>query len=563
MSTLRVSVEWQNKAVFAGEALECKITFKNTAQVSKPQSTAPHIRNRDFARDRWRDTTAGNEAPAAESSRPHSSSAAFTKGHQYAVSSNHLQSTTSAASESEVKNTIQHEQGTTDGNHRRSISIVSIGSGDLSTESKQFRMSASRRPGQGHNRAASLQILPVGYTASTIGHKPTIQTARTSAFMQKFGHSAGQDRAATVPAMLRTYTSSSLGEKGPAHEQRTVAIDQILTPNLSGSHSRTASAGLPTSSQTLQTSPAPNETPSKARDLLPNNPFDGQTIPQSLEQNEPTQVLEPVNYPTKAFSSTGYEGTPRSSTDAFSISDNSSDTLASEYVNPENNFAVQQIIPPRHHFQRLPHKPRQAPETLMMGYGNIVGVLSLDPSLINLKPFDEVKRKAVIGNQGGGGVVRSESTKRQSGLLGSLGWNALGESLGGLLGGREVSSIKSKATDPKWIPLVSTPQSLLFIDLRLEPGQSQSYWYHHQLPAGLPPSYKGKAMKISYNIVIGVQRATQSAQRHVVRHLEFPFRVLPSVNGMADEPSAKASLTVYSQRRDPWSQPHVTLCLAS
>lgn len=225
------------------------------------------------------------------------------------------------------------------------------------------------------------------------------------------------------------------------------------------------------------------------------------------------------------------DGTPRSSIEKCAISNDSSDTLASEYATPKISQGTHQWNPQRQHFSPLSSTSHRLPETLLMGYSNITGDFTVDPSLVNTSPFDKVKEKAVIGNQGGGGVVRSEIAKRRSGLLGSLGLNAIGESLGGLLGGSEMSSIKGKANDSKWIPLISTPQTLLFIDLRLEPGQSQSYSYSYRLPLGLPPTYKGKAARFSYNVVIGVQRATESAQRHVVRHFDFSFRVLPGVNG--------------------------------
>jgi hypothetical protein len=70
----------------------------------------------------------------------------------------------------------------------------------------------------------------------------------------------------------------------------------------------------------------------------------------------------------------------------------------------------------------------------MMGYAQIMGSFTLDGSLINQAPFEEVKRKGVVGGQGGGGVVGVEKTKRESGLFGALGWGNIGESLGGLLG---------------------------------------------------------------------------------------------------------------------------------
>ena len=168
-----------------------------------------------------------------------------------------------------------------------------------------------------------------------------------------------------------------------------------------------------------------------------------------------------------------------------------------------------------------------------MGYGHITGSFTLDTSLVNQGAFEEVKKKAIVGDLGGGGVVRVESTKRDSGLFGFSGWGNIGESLGGLLGGDELSSIKeSKSSgNARSIPILSTPQSVLFVDLQLAPGESKSYCYKHILPRGIPPSHKGRAMRIAYNLVVGSQRAGTATHKHSLQHVEIPFRVLPGVNG--------------------------------
>ena len=142
-----------------------------------------------------------------------------------------------------------------------------------------------------------------------------------------------------------------------------------------------------------------------------------------------------------------------------------------------------------------------------MGYAQIHGSFTLDGSLISQAPFEEVKRKGAVGGQGGG-VIGVETNKRDSGLLRGFGWANLGDSLGGLLGGGELSSIKEMRgiASSRSVPLLSTPQSILFVDLRLAPGESRVYKYSFKLPRGLPPTHRGKAIKISYKLVIGTQR---------------------------------------------------------
>lgn len=165
-----------------------------------------------------------------------------------------------------------------------------------------------------------------------------------------------------------------------------------------------------------------------------------------------------------------------------------------------------------------------------MGYAQIQGSFTLDGSLVNPGPFEQVKRKAVVGGQGGG-VIGVESSRRDSGLLRGFGWGSLTSSIGELLGGGELSSIKDMRgiASAKTIPLLSTPQSVLFVDLKLAPGESKTYEYAFTLPKGLPPTHRGKVMKISYSLVIGTQRPGGVKEQQVTS-VEIPFRVLGSVN---------------------------------
>ncbi|KAI9799274.1 MAG: hypothetical protein M1833_004152 [Piccolia ochrophora] len=227
-------------------------------------------------------------------------------------------------------------------------------------------------------------------------------------------------------------------------------------------------------------------------------------------------------------------GTPRSSAELYSVSNNSTETLASDYAQSSNR-----LLPRGPHVRKPsnlgPTNHDRLPETLMMGYIQIMGSFILDGSLINQAPFEEVKRKGVVGGQGGGGVVGLEN-KRDSGLFGAFGWGNIGESIGGLLGTGEMSSIKEMrgVANSKTVPLISTPQSVLFVDLRLAPGESKTYSYSFTLPRGLPPSHKGKAMKISYNMVVGVQRPVSAREQQPVTHVDVPFRVFGGVNGRGE-----------------------------
>ncbi|KAJ8106339.1 hypothetical protein OPT61_g9600 [Boeremia exigua] len=229
------------------------------------------------------------------------------------------------------------------------------------------------------------------------------------------------------------------------------------------------------------------------------------------------------------------EGTPRSSGEFYSMSNNSTETLASEYVAHPSARLLPRAIHQRQASHLAPPKRQLQPESLMMGYAQIMGSFTLDGSLINQAPFEEVKRKGVVGGQGGGGVVGVERPKRESGLFGALGWGNIGESLGGLLGSSEPSSIREmrSTASSKTVPLITTPQSILFVDLKLAPGESRSYTYSFTMPRGLPPSHKGRSMKVNYHLTIGTQRAGSTKEQQV-RQVDVPFRVFGSVNGRGD-----------------------------
>ena len=250
----------------------------------------------------------------------------------------------------------------------------------------------------------------------------------------------------------------------------------------------------------------------------------------SPRSRETIPVISELHIPaTRILSPTTFEGTPRSSGEFYSLSNNSTETLASEYLPQQsrNSSYPGHIRRPSNLSPVNHHRP---PETLMMGYAQIHGSFTLDGSLISQAPFEEVKRKGAVGGQGGG-VIGVETSKRDSGLLKGFGWGGLGESLGGFLGGGELSSIKDMRgiASSRSIPLLSTPQSILFVDLRLTPGESRTYKYSFKLPRGLPPTHRGKAIKISYKLVIGTQRPG-GAREQQVKSVEIPFRVLGSVN---------------------------------
>ena len=340
----------------------------------------------------------------------------------------------------------------------------------------------------------------------------------------------GNERAFTMPSPLFRATTSH-GEKRLSLQNLPHPKHQAISGvSLASSINRTSDRSSYPNFRFPHVPTSVNEVSGRVPRSLNERSFDPIRA-QSPRFQDVGNGLDHTKPATRILSPSSINGTPRSSGEFYSMSNNSTETLASEYIPQQNSRLAQRPVHSRQASYLAPAKASK-PEVLMMGYGQITGSFTLDGSLVNQGPFEEVKRKGIVGGQGGGGVVRNTSTKRESGLLGSIGWGNIGGSLGGFLGGTELSSIKetNDSAGARSIPILSTPQSIFFVDLRLGPGESKSYNYSHPLPKGIPPSYKGRAMKIAYNLIVGTQRVSNVTQQHQVQRANIPFRVLPSVD---------------------------------
>lgn len=223
----------------------------------------------------------------------------------------------------------------------------------------------------------------------------------------------------------------------------------------------------------------------------------------------------------------------RSSGEFHSLSDHSQETFASEqasFMSERPQFPSARI---RQHY-RMDSTSTKKPQNvkLLMGYAQVSATFTVDGSLIDQSPFEEVKRKGFLGGQAGGGVVGVKSSQASSGFLGGFNLNSIGGSIGGLLGGSDLSSLKEMktVTSSRAVPLLSTPQSLLFVDIELAPGEEKCFSYRYVLPQGLPSSHRGKAIKVVYNLVIGVQGVPGSKDLQAVRKVNVPFRLFSGVD---------------------------------
>jgi len=519
MSTnMRVFVQWTEQTVFAGEDIECEITFKNIAPSPTPSRTSLHPQSANGIGPGADKQRKGPPAHLKGSHSPKSKPPLVQRGHRATLSLNSpvglgiTRSQPGSGSWNGVPPKVTKEGGA----HKRSVSIISIGANENALDNSSnigISRDGTQRPNRRHGRSASLQIIP-----------------------RRNGTNGGP---LTAPLGMRSSTQPSprfpsplIGDGVMSLPERTGRRQVVTAPNTPGigiqNSRRPASGSFPPAFH-FPASPVEDTKPSDSLIVDERHNHENPHL-RSPRSKDPIPVIsEQTAQITRIISPSSIAGTPRSSGEFYSLSNNSTETLASEYIPQHSGRIPPHTLHTRRPSSLSPVNHHRPPETLMMGYAQINGSFTVDGSLISQTSFEEVKRKGAVGGQGGG--VIGVETKRDSGMLRGFGWGNIGESIGGLLGGGELSSIKEMRgiASLKSIPLLSTPQSILFVDLRLAPGESKSFKYSFKLPRGLPPSHRGKAIKITYKLIISTQRPG-GAKEQQVRSVEIPFRVLGSVN---------------------------------
>ncbi|GAB7352811.1 hypothetical protein MBLNU459_g3426t2 [Dothideomycetes sp. NU459] len=558
-SNIRAFVRWREPTVFSGEHVECIITFKNTAALPADDEQPPpvgHSKNGGVTAgsrprmERQRTVTQSTGLSRPDLSRTPSLAGSrapsYSRGHRPSLSLSVIPSQTPHGRTPSAGSVVHRPAPA----HGRSLSIMSLGSDAAPAQLPRSSppLGSSRRPSRaGHGRSASAQLVSrvSAQPSPVIGFQPSRQPSPL--------------HEANTPPLLPGEQEQDYLSVRPS--RRRSGVNTLPNTPAFPTHPRTPSAPFaPTfafpakEAQSLQSTQQQQQQQQQhqhqhqpqpqPRSHVPSFEFPPKSPGPASKSTRATSPKSPeglsaqpntLNPVSRVLSEYSANGTSRTSSEFYSISNGSSETAVSELPPPQTARLLPKPIPFRNASgastgtKRTNHD--RHPETLMMGYAKTMGFFTLDGSLINQAPFEEVKRKGVVGGQGGGGVVGVERSKRESGLFGAFGWGNIGESLGGLLGGGEMSSIKEMRglANDKAIPLLSTPQSILFVDLSLEPGQSKSYTYRFQLPRGLPPTYKGRAIKVHYHLTIGVQRPGRLSDQQV-KHVDVPFRVLGSVN---------------------------------
>ncbi|KAI8823519.1 Rgp1-domain-containing protein [Fimicolochytrium jonesii] len=152
-------------------------------------------------------------------------------------------------------------------------------------------------------------------------------------------------------------------------------------------------------------------------------------------------------------------------------------------------------------------------EKFAWAYAQLTGEFWVDAATVKITEFESLKSKAMYrpaGAAGGGGT------------MGVAGTTSTGKT--------DRSASDSQA---QTFPVLSTPPSIMFTDLVLDPGESKTYKFEFNLPQSLPPSHRGKFLRISYKLIVGVQRGGITHKSQVI---SLPFRMFNFVRGDGSRP---------------------------
>lgn len=164
---IRVFVRFDDDGttLFSGEELKCTIVFKNVAQ-AVPSSAGSTSSNPNQLRPPPQSRAAIHHASSRLAPPPTTSTSAPRRGHRPSSSMSAPAKTSRSRAGSVPWTPPFHPPETHPSNghsHRRSVSIVSIGSvNSVDSHATSTAGSTASRPGRGHGRSASLQIVSRG-----------------------------------------------------------------------------------------------------------------------------------------------------------------------------------------------------------------------------------------------------------------------------------------------------------------------------------------------------------------------------------------------------------------
>ena len=243
---------------------------------------------------------------------------------------------------------------------------------------------------------------------------------------------------------------------------------------------------------------------------------------------------------------------------------------------PKLGLGIELSPPPRPSVSRRPSGEPRTPskfnppgyETLLWAYVQLSGAVELDPAFSRPEAIRQLAAKLAKRPVGGGSLDLKESLSNPtassplSGLGALLGFGS--PSIGSPASGTPSrNGFLSSMFSPRPTPLRSDgasgsaapsgslttfepPQSLLAVDLALAPGESKScktfnhtenavdrslpVQYRVTLPPELPPTFRGRALRFSYQFIVGTCRGGHHMENQT-RLLKVPLRVYNHIPG--------------------------------
>lgn len=152
-----------------------------------------------------------------------------------------------------------------------------------------------------------------------------------------------------------------------------------------------------------------------------------------------------------------------------------------------------------------------------------MGQFTIDPNYIKESLLDSLKHHAMYRTPG------MESHGFAAG--------------GGTLAAPSIDSKNPTISErDKSFPIFNTPPTILFCDESLAPGESKTYTYQIPLPTNLPSSHRGKVCRITYKLLIGVQRDALQSRTKVI---SIPFRLFNRTDGIIYISVADGTRAIY------------------
>lgn len=176
---------------------------------------------------------------------------------------------------------------------------------------------------------------------------------------------------------------------------------------------------------------------------------------------------------------------------------------------------------------------KSQPVDLLTGFVQLTGFVNYDPQVISHEKVDPLRKKSAISGKIGG-LDGLELTKAANG--GFL------DKFTGLFqtGINDIDNPQKKEQEETkkqqletMVPFFSTPKSLLFGEIKLQSGETQTFYFKCRLPMTLPPTYHGKSVRIQYRLVTG---ASLDRNLPTPINLHFPLNIAQNFNERGYQP---------------------------